>query len=220
MFVINPFTGCEKSTDSRRFRDVEKMGVLDLSKPLPIECNDPPPTKGLMNKNDTLSMYLRNGDYNVAFNHMFISGESIPADIVGNLLNALQGYRIFFYSVKNRNCSTYIVSNSTKKHIIKHLVVPRDKHMAILGSFKKHNTIERTKNALLDRQRLKGRKRSSSLPPTTIGYVKNEATGRMIRINSRKYKELFPDAKKLKGRPKKRWDPVVDLMRIAKKFDN
>ena len=62
---------------------------------------------------------------------MFITGESIPADIVGNLLNALQGYRISFYSVKDRNFSTYVVSNSTKKHFIKHLVVPRDKHMAI-----------------------------------------------------------------------------------------
>ena len=30
MFVINPFTGSEIRTDSRRFRDVEKMGVLDL----------------------------------------------------------------------------------------------------------------------------------------------------------------------------------------------
>ena len=81
---------------------------------------------------------------------MFITGESIPADIVGNLLNALQGYRISFYSVKDRNFSTYVVSNSTKKHIIKHLVVPRDKHMAILGSFKKRNAIERAKNALSD----------------------------------------------------------------------
>ena len=80
-----------------------------------------PPTKGLMNKNDTLSMYLRNGDYNAAFNFMFITGESVIADMVDNLLNALQGYRISFYSVKDRNFSTYVVSNSTKKDIIKHI---------------------------------------------------------------------------------------------------
>ena len=128
MFVINTLTGREISKDSRRFRDVEKTSVLNLSIRLPIERNEPPPTKGLINKNDTLSMYLRNGDYNAAFNYMFITGESIPADIVGNLLNALQGYRTSFYSVKDRNFSTYVVSNSTKKHIIKHLVVPRDKH--------------------------------------------------------------------------------------------
>ena len=92
---------------------LKKTGVLNLSIRLPIECNEPPPTKGLINKNDTLSMYLRTGDYNAAFNYMFITGESIPADVVGNLLNALQGYRISFYSVKDRNFSTYVVSNST-----------------------------------------------------------------------------------------------------------
>ena len=80
-------------------------------------------------------MYLRNGDYNAAFNYMFITCESIPADIIGNLLNPLKGYRISFYSVKDHNFSRYIVSNSTKKHIIKHLVILQDKHMAILGSF-------------------------------------------------------------------------------------
>ena len=42
----------------------------------------------------------------------------------------------------------------------------------------------------------------------------------MIKVGLRKYKEMFPDAKKPIGRPKKRWDPVVDLMRIAKEFDN
>ena len=173
-----------------------------------------------MNKNDTLSMYLRNGDYNAAFSSMFITGESIPADIVGNPLNALQGYRISFYSVKDRNFSTYVVSNSTKKHIVKHFVVPRDKHMAILGSFIKHNAIERAKNALSDRLRLKNEKKAVPLAEPKIGYVKNKASGRMINVGSRKYKEIFPDAKKLIGRPKKRWDPVVDLMRIAKEFDN
>ena len=136
MFVINTLTDHEISKDSRRFCNVEKTSVLNLSILLPIEGNEPPPTKGQINKNDTLSMYLRNGDYNAAFNYMFITGESIPADIVGNLLNALQGYRISFYSVKDHSFSTYVVSNSTKKHIIKHLVVPRDKQVAILGSFK------------------------------------------------------------------------------------
>ena len=58
--------------------------------------------------------------------------------------------------------------------------------MAILGSFKKHNAIERAKNALLDRQRLRDEKEAAPSPPTTIGYVKNEETGRMIKINSRK----------------------------------
>ena len=45
MFVINPLTGREISKDSRRFRDVEKTGVLNLSIRLPIERNEPPTYK-------------------------------------------------------------------------------------------------------------------------------------------------------------------------------
>ena len=41
MFAINPFTGREISTESRRFSNVEKTGVLDLSIRLPIERNEP-----------------------------------------------------------------------------------------------------------------------------------------------------------------------------------
>ena len=37
MSIVSPMTGREISTDSRRFRDIEKTGVLDLSVPLPIE---------------------------------------------------------------------------------------------------------------------------------------------------------------------------------------
>ena len=140
---------------------LKKQAYLSIR--LPIERNEPSPTKGLITKNDTLNMYHRNGDYNAAFDYMFITGESIPADIVGNLLNALQGYRISFYSVKDRNFSTYVVSNCAKKHIIKHLVVPRDKHMAILSSFKKHSTIEKAKNALSDKLKLKNEKKAAPL---------------------------------------------------------
>ena len=92
--------------------------------------------------------------------------------------------------------------------------------MALLGSFKKHNAIERAKNALSDRLRLKNEKKAAPLAEPKIGYVKNEATDRMIKVGSRKYKEMFTDAKKPIGRPKKRWDPIVDLMRIAKEFHN
>ena len=63
-------------------------------------------------------------------------------------------------------------------------------------------------------------KKAAPLAEPKVGYVKNEATGRMIKVGSRKYKEMFPDSKKPTGRPKKKWDPVVDLMKIAKEFDN
>ena len=71
MFVINPLTGREISKDSRRFRDVEKTGALNLSIRLPTERNEPPPTKGLENKKDTFNKYLKNGNYNRALDYMF-----------------------------------------------------------------------------------------------------------------------------------------------------
>ena len=89
MFVVNPYTGRHISTDSHRYRDIEKTGALDLAIHLPIERNDPRGTKGLENKKDPLSTYLRNGNYNLAFNYMFRTGESIPSNIVGNVLNEL-----------------------------------------------------------------------------------------------------------------------------------
>ena len=88
MSVINPFTGHEISLDSRRYHDVEKTGVLDMSIHLPIEHNEPSPTKGLENKEDTLSKYLKNRNYDKAFDHMFRTGEAIPSNVVGNVLNA------------------------------------------------------------------------------------------------------------------------------------
>ena len=117
MFVVNPYTGRHISTDSRRYRNIGKTGVLDLTIRLPIERNDLKGTKGLENKEDPLSTYLRNGNYNLAFNYMFRTRESIPSNIIGNVLNELLGYRISFYSLKDDNFSTYVVSNATKRDI-------------------------------------------------------------------------------------------------------
>ena len=86
--------------DSRRFSDVEKAGVLNLLIPLPIENNKPDFIKGLENEKHTLNEYLKNGSYNITFEYMFKTGEEIPVNVIGKLLNALQGYRISFYSVK------------------------------------------------------------------------------------------------------------------------
>ena len=183
---------------------MEKTGVLDLTICLPVERNDPKGMKGLENKEDPLSTYLRNGNYNLAFNWMFTMGEIIPSNIIGNVLNELLGYRISFYSLKDDNFSTYVVSNATKRDIMKHLVVPCDNHFTILGIFKKCDAIRQAKEALLDRQRLRDKKETARLPDPEINYVKNEATGRMVRIGSRKYKELFPEAKKHVDKPSKK----------------
>ena len=116
------------------------------------------------NKEDPLSTYLRNGNYNIAFNYMFRTGESNSSNIIGNVLNELLGYRISFYSLKDDNFSTYIVSNATKRDIIEKLVVTRDKHFAILGTFKKRDVIRKAKEALLDRKRLKREKKRPLYP--------------------------------------------------------
>ena len=164
MFVVNPYMGRHISTDSCRYSDIEKTGVLDLTICLPIEKNDPRGTKELENKEDPLSTYLKNGYYNLAFNCMFKTGESIPSNIIGNVPNELLGYRISFYLIEDDNFSICIVSNATKRDIIEKLVVPRDKHFAILGTFKKRQIIRQAKEALLDRQNLRRQKETAPLP--------------------------------------------------------
>ena len=62
--------------------------------------------------------------------------------------------------MKDHSFSTYVVLNSTNRHIVKHLVTFQDEYMAILGSFKKHNIRRRAKDALSDRLKLMdGKKR-------------------------------------------------------------
>ena len=127
---------------------------MNLSIPLPIENNKSDFINGLENEKDTLSKYLKNVSYNTAFEYMFKTGEVIPVIVIGKLLNALHDYRISFYSVKDCSFSTYVVSSSTKTHIVKHLVRSQDEDMAISGSFKKHDARRRAKDALSDRLKL------------------------------------------------------------------
>ena len=89
----------------------------------------------------------------------------------------------------------YVVSKSTKRHIISRLVVPQDEHLAILGSFNKHNIMRKAKDALAVRSRFMDEKEAVPLDEPKVEYVKNEATGRMIKVGSRKYKQLYANAK-------------------------
>ena len=168
-------------------------------------------TKGLKGKNDPSSTYLREGNYKKAFDHTFVTGESVPSNVIGNVLNNLLGCRITFYCLRDDSFSTYIVSNLTKRKIIEKMVVPKTKCLAILGRFKREDVIERVKELLLKEERRKVR-----LPEPERNYVKNEATGRMVCVGSRKYKELFPEAKKHVGRPARRekWDPISVFVEI------
>ena len=58
MFIVNTYTGRHISTDSRRYCDIEKTGVLDLTIRVPIEKNDPRGTKGLESKAHILKMAI------------------------------------------------------------------------------------------------------------------------------------------------------------------
>ena len=69
MSVVNPFTGRELNIESRRFKDIEKTGVLDLTICLPIEQERLSPISKLKGKEDTLSKYLTRGDYDAAFDY-------------------------------------------------------------------------------------------------------------------------------------------------------
>ena len=61
---------------------------------------------------------------------------------------------------------------------------------------------------------------TAPLPDPEINYVKNEATGRMVSVGSRKQKELFPEAKKHVGRPlkKEKWDPIANYISLFKEL--
>ena len=201
MSIINPYTGLEISTSSRRFHDIESTGVFNFSKRLPDKKGVPKGTKGLKGKNDPLRTYLREGNYKKAFDYMFETGESVPSNVIGNVLNNLLGYSITFYCLKDNSFSTYIVSNSAKRKIVEMMVVPKTKCLAILGFFKSKDVMEQVKD-------FSKNKKVVYSPRSDLNYVKNEATGRMIRVGLRKYKELFPEAKKRVGRPSKRFDPI------------
>ena len=151
---------------------------------------------------------------------MFRTGESIPSDIIGNVLNELLGYRIPFYSLKDDNFSTYVVSNATKRHIEK-LVVPRDKHFAILGTFKKRDIIRQAKEALLDRQKLKREKETAPLPEPKIYYVKNEAQDVWYALVRGSIRNSFQKLKSLSVDPRKKkteWDPIANYINLFKEL--
>ena len=84
---------------------------------------------------DLLSILFRDGQYDLAFDYIFRTDQSIPTNIIADLLTALKGRRLSFYSLSDSKLTTYVVSNSTKKAITKLLIIPKGSHRVILGSF-------------------------------------------------------------------------------------
>ena len=109
MYEINPFTGNSVSTNSHRYDDICKTGIYNFSIPRKAERELPHPLKGV-EVTDILSLLLKDGKYERAFRYMFEMGIPIPLKIVPELLNALRGYRLSFYSLINLKLSIFVVS--------------------------------------------------------------------------------------------------------------
>ena len=109
MYEINPFTGNSVSTNSHCYDDICKTGIYNFSIPRKAERELPHPLKGV-EVTDILSLLLKDGKYERAFRYMFEMGIPIPLKIVPELLNALRGYRLSFYSLINLKLSIFVVS--------------------------------------------------------------------------------------------------------------
>ena len=152
MSVVNPCTGREIGKDSCRFQDIVKTGAFDLSKELPEEKVKPEGINNLKG-NGRLIEYIRQGKYGKAFDYMFKTEESIPANIVGRVLNKLIGQRITFYCLEDRKFTTYVVSKYTKNKIIEKMIVPKTECLIILGGFYKDDVRKRFYSTIADPDR-------------------------------------------------------------------
>ena len=74
---------------------------------------------------ELLSILFGDGKYDLAFDYIFRSDSSIPTNIVADLLTAMKGRRLSFYSLSDSKLTTYVVSNSTKKAITRLLIIPQ-----------------------------------------------------------------------------------------------
>ena len=87
---INPFSGRAIAKGSRYYNDILKTGVFNISVPINTELRNLEPME--INGKGTLSILLRDGNYKMAFEYLFLTGNSMEMDIVVKLLNALRGY--------------------------------------------------------------------------------------------------------------------------------
>ena len=74
MFAINPFTGREISTESHKYDDIQKTGILNLTVPMRNERRASGPTKGLEERDATLSILFRDGHHKLVFDYMLKMG--------------------------------------------------------------------------------------------------------------------------------------------------
>ena len=87
---INPFIGRAIAKGSRYYNDSSKTGVFNISVPINTELRNLEPME--IDGKGTLRILLRDGDYKMAFEYLFLMGKSMEMDIVVKLLDALRGY--------------------------------------------------------------------------------------------------------------------------------
>ena len=107
----------------------------------------------------------------------------------------------------------------------------------MLGRFRKGEVIKMEKDALVHKSRLIDEKYmllmkwwnelnsttdcvTHKFNPSFEGYVKNVATGCMVKEGSQKYKELYPETKKKGWTTFKPWDPLCHAVDCLKYIDS
>ena len=70
----------------------------------------------------TLRILLRDGEYKIAFEYIFLMGMAMEMNIVVKLLDASRGYRLSFYHLDDHRIGTYIVSNRMRVPLAKLLL--------------------------------------------------------------------------------------------------
>ena len=173
-----------------------------------------------INGKDTLRILLRDGEYKMAFEYLFLMGKSMEMDTVVKLLDALRGYRLSFYHLDDHRIDTYVVSNRMRVPLSKLLLSLQGNFRALLGSFSEdeirkvlaiRDTVIHQSRALDDKyaklmerwDRFESTPFKDSINRSFNGFIRNPKTNRMLKVRSQRYKDQFPESKKKRGRPRK-----------------
>ena len=159
----------------------------------------------------TLCILLRDEDYKMAFEYLFLTGKSMEMDIVVKLLDALRGYRLSFYHLDDHRVDTYVVSNRMRVPLSKLLLSPQGDFRVLLGSFSEDEIREAVRDTIIHQSRALDDKCTKlmerwdrfpfkdSIDRSFNGIIRNPNTNHMIKVGSQRYKDQFPESKKKRG---------------------
>ena len=149
---INPFSGRPIAKGSRYYNNISKTGVFNLSVPINTELRN----QELMEIDikGTLRILLRDGEYEMAFEYLFLMGKSMEMDIVLKLLDALRGYRLSFHDLDDHRIDTYVVSNRMRVPLSKPLLSPQGNFRVLSGSFSEDKINEAIRDTVIHQSRV------------------------------------------------------------------